>query len=231
MIQKLVLMVLFAGIIAVLSVGVACGSDSDDEPVTVRVDIASGDDDGIVLVETEEVANNQFIGMLTGGGDFPEQQTYVSVGSVLYSSEQIRTRGLYRFNISDWSEGDVTFATRCMTISGDPGELTVYIMDDFGELPTLTYPEGVEDVENLWSEGEQVGSALSPEEGEWFQVTIPEETVSQYKSEEGYIALKLKATGETELASGPISPNAYLLLCHEYSNYNHCEKPYVEWIA
>ena len=195
------------------------------------MEIAKGQDDGTVIVPAQGVAANQFLGTASGavpGGE----QSLLSAGAVLYLDEQIQTRALYRFDISQWSEGNITFRTQCMMRFGTPGDLEVYVTVDFGELdPELSDPEDeYEDVEAYWTGESELLGSLNPSDNDWIEVVVPEDTVAEYKSEEGYIAFRIKATGETIEATALLTPNAYMLTCYERVQYNSAaDPPNVTW--
>ena len=225
--SKLWLGVLVAAMVAMLLAGSACGGgdseDGDEEPVTTTVAVADELDDGTIAIAVEGLP--YMMGSLYGGVD-PLSNNVVP-GAALWQGAQIRLRGLYRFNIAAWSEGDLSFHNECVTLYGDAGDLEVYVLEDFGSLPA-EQAETSGDVSGTWDAGELVGT-VTPVGGEWFEVDVPEAQVAEYKSDGGYIAFMLKATGETTPASTLMTPNACALSSYEYATSTGNDTPYVEW--
>ena len=216
--------ILVAAIMATLLAGSACGG-GDSGPVTTTVAVADELDDGTISIAVESLP--EVMGSLYGGID-PQSKNVVP-GAALWNNEQLRIRGLYRFNIAAWSEGDLTLHDECATLYGSPGDLEVYVLEDFGPLPAES-AETREDVSGIWNAGELVGT-VTPVAGEWFEVDVPEAQIAEYKSEDGYIAFMFKATGETTAPSNPMAPNACSLSSYEYATHMGKDVPWVEWTA
>ena len=220
--------VLVVAMVATLLAGTACGGDDsgdgNGEPVTTTIAVADELNDGTISIAVAGLP--AVMGSLFGGVD-PMSDNVVP-GAALWMGEQLRIRGLYRFNIAAWSEGDLTFHNECVMLYGSPGDLEVYILDDFGPLPDPTSTS--EDMSGIWNAGELVGT-VTPVVTEWFEVDVPEARVAEYKSDDGYIALMLKATGETTPAIALTVPNACCLSSYEYATKRDKDVPYVEWAA
>lgn len=226
---KWLVAVLATGMIGAL-VATACGSEyqakdeEDNQPVTTKVEIADALDDGVASVGADGVPYGIYMGGLFGGVELVNQ---VASGAALYNDAQIQTRALYRFNVADWPGGvDVTFTTQCVTAYGTPGDLEVYLVSDFGSLPATQGTPS--DISALWNSGTKV-TTLTPTSGGSVTVQIPADTVAASKSADGYLALMLKATGETTPAASFMAPNTYLLGCHEHAASAGVDKPSVQW--
>jgi hypothetical protein len=219
-----------------LIVGSACSfqgeTEEEEVPVTTTVEIATALDDGTVAIGAEGVAYGMYLGSMYGGIT-TETQPFAASGGVLWDGAQLQSRGLYRFNISDWAEadGDITFNATVAYAYGERGELSVYVVEDFGTLPGTQGTES-SDMSTLWSGGEQLGAASTPGSGETVSVTVPAATVTEYASTDGYIAFMLKASGETNEATSALVPNAYILTCYEYASaYEGAGMPTVSWTS
>lgn len=219
--------VLVVAMVAMLIAGTACGGgdsgDGNGEPVTTTVAVADELDDGQMTIAVESLPD--LMGSLFGGVDYRTDN--VVIGAAV-EGEQLRIRGLYRFNIAAWSEGDLSFHNECVALYGAPGDLEVYVLEDFPPLPAEKPGTFDEDVSGIWNGGELVGT-VTPVEGEWFEVDVPEAQVTEYRSDDGYIAFMLKATGETTPASSLMAPNAIFLSSSEYAPSRGRDVPYVEW--
>ena len=216
-------------------IGAACGGSSELEgrkTVTHTVAVANATDDGIVSIGADGVPYGVYMGTLYGGVTVVGPMTidYSVCGAILYESTQLQSRALYRFNISDWTEGDVTFTTQCLAVmSAAAGNLEVYVLtQDCGALPAgQTMPATQAAVWN----GGQLLTTLTPAANDTVSVQIPAATVTECKSADGYIALMLKATGETTPSASMFAPNAYTLSTFESATTAGTELPHVEWTA
>jgi hypothetical protein len=218
--------ILVAAIMATLLAGSACGG-GDSGPVTTTVAVADESGDGTMTIVVESLPD--LMGSLWGGVD--PRSDHVFVGAANQGGDQLRIRGLYRFNIAAWSEGDLSFHNECVMLYGAPGDLEVYVLEDFGPLPAeRPATPDQEDVSEIWNGGELVGT-VTPVANEWFEVDVPEAQVAEYKSDDGYIAFMLKATGETTPATTLMAPNAAFLSSYEYAPGMGKDVPWVEWTA
>ena len=107
----------------------ASEGDSDaDEETTQKVELATALDDGTLAILADYVD----AGVVTGstyGGVSPET-SLLCPGAAIFQQMNLRTRALYRFDISDWTSGDITFATKCIMSMGSAGDLQLYVLDD-----------------------------------------------------------------------------------------------------
>jgi hypothetical protein len=232
MVKKWWLGLAVAGLAGVM-VGAACGGSSELEgrkTVTHTVAVAGATDDGIISIGADGVPYGVYMGTLYGGVTAVGTMTidYSACGAVLYNA-QLQTRALYRFNISEWTEGDVTFTTECLAVmSATAGNLEVYVLQqDCGALPAGETTAA--DQSTVWNGG-QLLTTLTPAAGE-ISAQIPAATVTACRSAEGYIAIMVKATGETVPAASMFAPNAFTLSTYEYATTAGTDIPHVEWTA
>ena len=233
MVKKWWLGLAVAGLAGVM-VGAACGGSSELEgrkTVTHTVAVAGATDDGIINVSADGVPYGQYIGTLYGGVTMIGTMTidYSTCGAVQYNGANLQTRALYRFNISEWTEGDVTFTTQLLQVmSAGVGSLEVYVLQqDCGALPAGDSTAA--DQSAVWNGG-QLLTTVTPAAGE-ISAQIPAATVTECKSAEGYIAIMVKATGETTPAASMLAPNAFTLSTFEHATTAGTELPHVEWTA
>lgn len=152
------------------------------------------------------------------------------IGGAKGGEHQTISRGLMRFNISDWNGRDITLKIYCIIKEGSPGELEIYLINDFGELPPEPQgdpqnPDDPGDVTyywNLYQTGIKVGS-VQLEAGSWLTITIPGDKVADYKTGSGVIAFMFKLADE----SGTY--DYYGLETYEYADKANIELPYIEW--
>lgn len=128
-------------------------------------------------------------------------------------------RVLYRFNISDWNNTDITFHLLCTGVYGTPGIINAYLTDDFGRLPLRpSQPMDVNITWNMINNGELIDS-ISAQSGDWFTITIPAENVNSE-----VLNLILKLTDET-ITDG----NYYVLHSFERGTSRNQQKPYLTY--
>ncbi|RLF33848.1 MAG: hypothetical protein DRN07_01420 [Thermoplasmata archaeon] len=188
-------------------------------PTEKVAEIKIGTDDGCVSALTHFLPDAAY-GFVISGFD------RASVGVALSGGgDSLTGRALYRFDISDWNDGTITFHCRCISRTGAPDSIEVYVIDDFGSLPASpgSDPQDVSATWNLLNTGVKVGE-ISPIAGNWFEISIPNAVVQEKKTGEGYLAIMLKLSNE-EIGAD----NAYDLSTYEYAESRHENKPYLAW--
>lgn len=193
-------------------------SGGGSSPKGYSLDVGAETDDGGVAV-LNALLPEMKAGFVNGGGEG------VLIGVLLAGENPLTSRGLYRFDISNWEEGDITLHIRCVDVGGSPGEVEVYVVKDFGALPASPgeNPVNVSDTWNLVSSGIKVGST-SPSKGKWIEVVVDSSVVEKMRSADGYLAFMLK------LANENVEPgNVYIFSTYEYTASHDGEKPHLTW--
>ncbi|HEC87943.1 MAG TPA: hypothetical protein ENI52_01345 [Thermoplasmata archaeon] len=190
------------------------GCVKEESPKAFKVEIEKGTDDGVMYI-LAELYPDIVAGFVTGGTEGVFVGVVVSGGG-----DTIINRALYRFDISDWNGGDITFHVHCTYKNEVPGKLEVYVVNDFGELPEQQ-SQDPEDISYLWNNinnGTKVAEA-EPNQGDWIEITIPENAIVDTNT----LALVLKLKNEN------MSGYAYGFSTYEYAEKYNEDKPYIEW--
>ncbi|OYT57543.1 hypothetical protein B6U70_02345 [Euryarchaeota archaeon ex4484_162] len=190
------------------------------EPTEKRIEIKAGNDDGGVVV-LNSLLPNLTAGFLNGGVGTEEGTI---LGVITAGENDVTSRALYRFDISEWNNtADMVFHLKCLYRHGNPGMIDIYVVDDFGPLPSVQEadPSDVSDIWNLSESGEKVGS-ISPSAGEWFEITISKSIIEVKKTSEGYLAFMIKLSDEN-IQTG----NFYTFLNYEYAVSHNEHRPYL----
>jgi len=158
-----------------------------------RVYIKNDNDDGNVAILTDSIPD--FSGYIIGNSD---QQLIVGLftSGFLPDGDNLTSRGIFRFDISEWNETDIIFYLKCVNIIGNPGELKVYLTD---ELDPLSDQSEIEDVSAIWNLIESSGKEITeliPQVDKWMNVTISKGTVNEMYSGKGYMTIMLKLSDE-----------------------------------
>ena len=209
-----VAVVCVVGVLGFLMMGGGLGPASKG----CRLDVEVETDDGGVAVLSELLPELK-AGFINGGGEG------VLLGALLAGDNPLTCRALYRFKVSEWDGGEVMLHLLCVDETGSPGEVEVYVVEDFGPLPASPSedPIDVSDIWNLVDSGVKV-SELSPSKGRWMEIVVDASTVEEMRSSDGYLAFMLK------LAEEDVEPgNLYILSTYEYAAAHGGEKPHLTW--
>jgi hypothetical protein len=154
-------------------------------------------------------------GMLFG------RNTTAAVG-VFTSPETLVCRGLYRFDISTWTAGDVRLHLSCRDVTGSPGPVDVYCVPDFDTIPT---PGGWADV-GYWialKDSGELATTVPAFTAGWMSATVPAATVARWKSAANGLALCVCAHDEAML------PSHYYNLETYETTPSGMNKPFLSW--
>lgn len=158
-----------------------------------RIYIQDSNDDGNVAVLTDSLPD--FSGYIIGNSD---QQLIVGLftSGFLPDGDNLTSRGIFRFDLSEWNETDIIFYLKCVNIIGNPGELKAYLIDELDSLPDQ--PE-IEDVSTIWNMIESLSKEITgttPQIGQWMNVTISKDTINEIYLGKGYMTIMLKLSDE-----------------------------------
>ncbi len=169
---------------------------SDQKNNENRVYIENGNDDGHIAILTD--AFPDFFGYVTAESD---QQLIAGLSTSDFSpdGDNLTSRGIFRFNISEWNGTDIIIYLKCIHIEGHPGKLEVHLTDDPNPLPD--YPE-MRDISDIWLLVESSGIVITeviPSENKWMNITISgdmRDIVNRMYPEKDYMAIMLKLFDE-----------------------------------
>jgi len=144
------------------------------EPTGKTAEIRVRTDDGGVSALTQFLPDTAFGFVIS---DFDRMSVGVGLSG---GGDTLTSRALYRFDISGWAEGTITFHGHCISKTGSLGNIQVYVIDEFGTLHNSPEPspEDVSGTWNLLNTGIKVGE-ISPSDGDWFEVSIPNSVIQE----------------------------------------------------
>ncbi|RLF64354.1 MAG: hypothetical protein DRN31_00425 [Thermoplasmata archaeon] len=205
-------MLIFAfSVIAILLLSGCVKKHSGKENI---MEISSGRDDGAVFIFTDSLPN--ISGMVSGGGNVP-----VTVGLfTLGNGKNLTGRAIYRFNMSNWEGGDLTFHLKCIQKYGNPGDVEIYVSNDSGSLPL--YSSEMKKVSLLWNlaNSGKLVSTYAPQSEKWMEILIPSFVVNA-RIDNGYLTIILKLKNE-DIGS---NSDYYAFSTYEYNR--GASKPYL----
>jgi len=164
--------------------------------------------EGIIILESSEPMK---VGLFSSSEDSPNEQNYIS-------------RGILRFDISDWDNTDITFYIKCTNVIGNPNPLEVYFIDDPGVLV---------DFSSIWpltdSSIKFFGDAF-PSDNEWIEISVPQgfvDTIVKEKySRNEYMTIMLKLYIDDTLNE---YGNYYEFATVDYSPNDDSDQPYIKF--
>lgn len=187
--------------------------------------IKNNNDDGYIAIEESKITgiikseSNQAmkVGLFSSSEFSPTEVNYTS-------------RGILRFDISDWDNQNITFFIKCTKVIGSPGEMEVYFMDNpEDDLPD--YSE-LKDVNNIWTltDTAKFVSSTTPSENEWVEILIPADflnlIINEKYSNDKYITFMLQLFFDLELGE---QGNYYEFATVDYTPDNDEDQPYIQF--
>jgi len=215
LVLSIILSVLFTGCEEVTN------NDNDDSKIYIK----ELNDDGMIAQEEN----------LVEGIILSEDNKPIQVGlftSSDYSSSELNylSRGILRFDISDWEKTDITFNIKCINVQGNPEGLEVYLMDDPGQ---LTNYNQLQDVSSIWLLTESSARFIGefyPSKNEWLKVNIQKDMVESIINEKyskgEYFTILLKLFFDFTLDE---YGNYFEFASSNYSPDDKSDRPYIEY--
>jgi hypothetical protein len=150
----------------------------------------------------------------------------VRAGVGASGSDTLVSRALYRFNVSQWQEGDVTLHLRCAAQMGTPGPVEVYVIRTFGALPD-SMTGGPSYLGGLWSlaDSGRILPLATPVPNQEFRVIAPDSVVAAFRSADGFLAFMVRLANEDQTAE-----NWYRLVTYDYTLTHAIDRPRVTWL-
>ena len=100
-----------------LTLSAGCDFLASDTSTTHKVEVKAALDDGIVVAVHDLLPDTPYGSRF---GAAPEETQMLCPGAAFYDGTNLRNRALLRFDISDWTEGDITFRGYCTLTLGSP---------------------------------------------------------------------------------------------------------------
>lgn len=222
--QKILYVILSLIIVGTLFLS-GCEETSSDQQKNNgnRIYIENGNDDGQIAILTDAIPD--FLGYITSDSD---QQLIVGLSTSDSSpdGDNLTSRGIFRFNISEWNGYDIIFNLKCVSVKGHPSLLEIHLTEDPNSLPD--YPE-MTDISDKWQLVESSGLVISeviPSENKWINVTIYEDMINRMYPEKGYMAIMLKLFDENMDSNNEY----YGFATVDYTPSVDSDQPYLEYI-
>ncbi|UCD14640.1 MAG: hypothetical protein JSW60_04260 [Thermoplasmatales archaeon] len=180
--------------------------DNDDGYVAITPFLSGG----VTVVSDQQLV----VGLFTSSDYSPDGNNFIS-------------RGIFRFNILEWNNTNITFYLKCITVKGNPGRLEVYLVDDPGLLTNYFELQDVSPIWNLIESSDEKIAEITPSENKWLNVTISKDMVNavveeRYTNNE-YMTFMLKLLHE-DLES---YNNYYGFASVDYTPENEDDQPYL----
>ena len=114
----------------------------------------------------------------------------------LPTGNNMTSRGIFRFNISEWDNTDIKFHLKCVSQQGNPGNVNIYPVNDSQPLSDFL---DMRDISEIWylmetSSGEKI--EITPKKGKWAEVIITKDMIKNLDIENNYIAIVLQLSDE-----------------------------------
>ncbi len=188
-----------------------------------KIYIRNSDDDGYVAVLTNSMP-------ITFGYIASENDQPLAVGlfttDILPNGNNTTSRGILRFNISEWDKTDIKFYLKCVSKQGSPGNIKVYVVND---TQPLTDFNDMRDISDIWylmesSSGEKI--EITPKKGKWIDVTFTKDMIDNLDIENDYIAIVLQLSNEYIASNN----DYYGFATVDYTPLDDTDKPYLVYL-
>jgi len=191
----------------------------------VKIFVENSYYDGFIAREESQVQ-----GIIVSEDNMPMKVGLFS--STDYSSDELNylSRGILRFDISDWDNTDITFWIKCINVQGTPAPLEEYFMDDPEALPNF---DQLQDITSIWSLTDSsvkfMGEAY-PIENQWVNITLEKTQVKliidEKYSRNEYMTIMLKLFFDFTLDE---YGNYFELATVDYTPNDDSDQPYIEF--
>ncbi|MFX0141319.1 MAG: hypothetical protein ACFFDN_47205 [Candidatus Hodarchaeota archaeon] len=185
-------------IVSLLIIGFLFLSGCEEAPskkqkIENKIYIKNGNDDGYIAIFTNSLPVP--FGYITSENDQPCIVGLFNSDS-LSKGNNMLSRGVFRFNISQWDNTNIKFYLKCVLKQGNPGQVKVYVVNDSDSLSDFI---DWRDVSNIWyltnaSNGKKI--EITPKEGKWTDVTITNDMIDNLDIENDYITIVLQLSNE-----------------------------------
>lgn len=227
--RKISLFILPTLIILVMLFLGGCEETPNNNGTTLTtVFIENNNDDGYVAIE-----ENFIKGVVKSEYNQPMKVGLFSSSDFSTTQENFKSRGILRFDISEWDNTNITFNIKCTKVQGNPSELNAYFIDDPGNLPD--YPDLIDitpDITPIWTLTESPAKffgAITPSENEWVKILVPDFFVNniindKYSNNE-YMTIMLKLYDEKLFTSD----GHYEFATVDYTPEDDEDQPYIQY--
>lgn len=186
--------------------------------------IENNDDDGYVAVE-----ENFINGVIISEDNQPMKVGLYSSSDFSTTQENFVSRGIFRFDISEWDNTNITFNIKCTKVYGNPSEINAYFIDDPGSLSDYS---DLSDFNLIWALTESPAKffgAISPYENQWVKIRVPDYFVNniindKYSNNE-FMTIMLKLYDENLFSSD----GYYEIATVDYTPDDDEDQPYIQY--
>lgn len=215
-------------IISLLFIGLLFLSGCEEKPskkvkIENRILIKNSNDDGYVAILTNSLP-------VPFGNITSENEQPLIVGLFPLDSQadvnSMISRGILRFNISEWDNTDITFHLKCINIEGEPGLLEILIIDDLQPLLDFTDMREVSDIWYLLISSNNTVSEVTPKKGKWVDVLISKDIINNLDLEDNYLSIVLKLSVENLTSN----KNYYGFATIDYTPLVDNDQPYLIYV-
>jgi hypothetical protein len=144
----------------------------------------------------------------------------------LPNGDNITSRGIFRFNISEWDNTDIKLHLKCINQKGNPGNVQIYAVNDTQPLTDFL---DMRDISEIWylmesSSGEKI--EITPKKGKWLEAIITKDMIKNLEIENEYIAIVLQLSNEFMKSNN----DYYEFSTIDYTPMDDNDQPYLSYI-
>lgn len=190
-----------------------------------KVFIANNNDDGFVA------RDNAFInGVVILENTEPMKVGLFSTDEYSTNQLDLTSRGILRFDISEWDNTNITFFIKCLKVQGSNNPLDVYFMDDPGVMQEVTQPQDILSVWSLTDSSPKYIMPAMPVENEWVEIFVPKLFVQQIiddkYSKNEHMTIMLQLFGDELIEE---YDNYYEFATVDYTPNDDSDQPYIQF--
>ena len=214
-------------ILNLLILGILLLSGCEDTPKKKeesenKIFIYNGDDDGYIAVLRTSLPVP--FGYISSENDQPLRVGQYTSSTVANGSKMI-SRGIFRFNISEWDGTDIKCYVKCIQKHGTPSDVHVYIINDSQGLSDF---QDLRDLSDIWyrmdySNAEKIKT--TPKKGKWMVVTFSKNIISTLARENNYIAIIVQLSNENNTSNN----DYYEFATIDYTPLDTTDQPYLAY--
>lgn len=216
--------VLYLLILVILLLGGCEETPNNNGTTLTTIFVENNNDDGYVAVE-----ENFIKGVVKSEDTQPMKVGLFSSSDFSTTQENFISRGILRFDISEWDNTNITFNIKCTKVHGSPSEINAYFIDDPGNLPD---DSDLGDIPPIWTLTESPAKffgATSPYENQWVKILVPDFFVNniindKYSNNE-YMTIMLQIYNDKLFTSD----GYYEFATVDYTPEDDEDQPYIKY--
>jgi len=188
-----------------------------------KIYIKNGNDDGYIAILTNSLP-------VPFGNIISENDKPLIVGlfnsDFLPEGNNMLSRGVFRFNISQWDNTNLKFYLKCVQKQGNPGHVKVYVVNDSHSLSHFIDTRDVSDIWYLTNASNGKKIEISPKEGKWMDVIISNDMIYNLDIENSYITIVLQLSDEYIVSNN----DYYGFASIDYTPLDDNDQPYLVYV-